>query len=340
MRRVMDKYATVAEGGVWADGGIDATQLPMLKAGEMPPEKAFGEFKADQPRLDEYKTQKKGSKQYRKYEAPRGIPKGISFPKVPDIFAEKIYERYRVNPSAEERKSGFWACVYWHPEIAIIPVEGKKKAEALISQGYGAIALPSVTGGYRSKEDGVELPKRKLHPELEVFAVPNRRFLMAFDQDTKQSTVQNVRRDLVRTGELLAEAGCEVSVLKWQSHEGKGIDDLIVNQGVERLTEVIKHSIPLAWEAEKHYRNEYLKLRNYLLKTQGQGRKLTELMIDTAIAYIARSQDAFKILHQSNTVEQCRKNSKSDDTQSYLATVKQELEQLQQKLNPKQKPKL
>ncbi|OKH17655.1 MobF family relaxase [[Limnothrix rosea] IAM M-220] len=340
MKRVMDKYATVAEGGVWADGGIDATKLPHLQPGQVPPEKEFGEFKADQPRLDEYKTQKKGSDQYRKYEAPRGIPKGISFPKVPDIFAEKIYERYGVNPSAEERKSGFWACVYWHPEIAIIPVEGKKKAEALISQGYGAIALPSVTGGYRSKEDGVELPKRRLHPELEVFATSGRQLLMAFDQDTKQSTVQNVRRDLVRTGELLAEAGCEVSVLKWQSHEGKGIDDLLVNQGVERLTEVIKHSIPLAWEAEKHYRNEYLKLRNYLLKTQGQGRKLTELMIDTAIAYIAKPQDVFKILHQSNTLEVRRKQGIPEDFQTYQMQIERELQRLEQRLNPKQKLRL
>ncbi|HEY9836909.1 MAG TPA: DUF3854 domain-containing protein, partial [Vampirovibrionales bacterium] len=191
MKRVMDEYATVAEGGVWADGGIDATSLPNLKAGEMPPEKAFGEFKADRPRLDWQKTQQKGSDQYRKYEAPRDVPKGIIFPKVPEQIAEKIYERYGVNPSAEERQSGFWACVYWYPEIAIIPVEGKKKAESVLSQGYAAIALPSVTGGYRSRENGVELPKRRLHPELEVFAKNGRQILMAFDQDTKQSTVQN-----------------------------------------------------------------------------------------------------------------------------------------------------
>ncbi|WP_152551035.1 hypothetical protein [Picosynechococcus sp. NKBG042902] len=127
MKRVMDQYATVAEGGVWADGGIDATRLPHLIPGEIPPEKTFGEFKTDHPRLDWRKTQQKGSDQYRKYEAPRGIPKGIIFPRIPESIAERIYARYGVNPSAEERKSGFWPCVYWYPQIAIIPVEGKKK---------------------------------------------------------------------------------------------------------------------------------------------------------------------------------------------------------------------
>ncbi|WP_030008099.1 DUF3854 domain-containing protein [Picosynechococcus sp. NKBG042902] len=204
-----------------------------------------------------------------------------------------------------------------------------------MSQGYAAIALPSVTGGYRSRENGVELPKRRLHPELAVFATNGRQILMAFDQDTKQSTVQNVRRDLVRTGELLEEAGCTVNVLKWQSHEGKGIDDLIVNQGIERFLEVLGHAIPLAWEADKHYRNEYLKLRNYLLKTQGQGRKLTELMIDTAISYTAHSQDRTKILHQSNTLEARRKQGLPEDVKSYQIQIEQELQRLQWKLNPK-----
>uniref|UniRef100_UPI0030DD345A AAA family ATPase n=2 Tax=Cyanobacteriota TaxID=1117 RepID=UPI0030DD345A len=335
MKRVMDQYATVAEGGVWADGGIDATKLPTLQIGEIPPEKTFGEFKADHPRLDWHKTQQKGSDQYRKYEAPRGIPKGIIFPRVPEQLAAQIYTRYGVNPSAEERRSGFWACVYWYPEIAIIPVEGKKKAESVLSQGYAAIALPSVTGGYRSREDSAELPKRRLHPELAVFATNGRQILMAFDQDTKQRTIQNVRRDLVRTGELLAEAGCKVSVLKWQSHEGKGIDDLIVKQGVERFSDVLNHAIPLTWEADKHYRNEYLKLRNYLLKTQGQGRKLTELMIDTAIAYTANPQDKIKILHQCNTVEERRKQGLPEDVKSHQIQIEQELQRLQWKLNPK-----
>ncbi len=335
MRRVMDQYATVAEGGVWADGGIDATCLPTLNPGNIPPEKTFGEFKADHPRLDWHKTQQKGSDQYRKYEAPRGIPKGIIFPRVPEQLAEKIYTRYGVNPSTEERRSGFWPCVYWYPEIPIIPVEGKKKAESVLSQGYAAIALPSVTGGYRSREDGVELPKRRLHPELAVFATSGRKILMAFDQDTKQSTVQNVRRDLVRTGELLAEVGCKVSVLKWQSHEGKGIDDLIVKQGKERFLDVLNHAIPLTWEADQHYRNEYLKLRNYLLKTQGQGRKLTELMIDTAISYTAHPQDRTKILHQSNTLDARRKQGIPEDVKSYQIQIEQELQRLQWKLNPK-----
>jgi hypothetical protein len=271
MRRLMDRYKTVAEGGVWNPGGIDATVLPQLQPGEQPPHKAFGEFKADHPRLDLKKTQAKGYDQYKKYEAPLGVPKGISFPQVPDAIAEQIYARYGVNPTSEERKSGFWPCVYWYPQITIIPVEGKKKAEAIISQGYAAIALPSVTGGYRARdEQGDVLPRRTLHPELQVFAQAGREFRFAFDQDTQQNTIQNVRRDLVRTAERMEDQGCSVHVLKWNAQEGKGIDDLIVNQGLERFEEVMAHPIPLKWESEKHYRNEYLKLRNYVLTRLGR----------------------------------------------------------------------
>lgn len=97
----------------------------------------------------------------------------------------------------------------------------------------------------------------------------------------------------------------------------------------------INHAIPLTWEADKHYRNEYLKLRNYLLKTQGQGRKLTELMIDTAIAYTANPQDKIKILHQCNTVEERRKQGLPEDVKSHQIQIEQELQRLQWKLNPK-----
>lgn len=333
MARAMQQYESVAEGGAWAPGGIDATELPTLQPGQTPAVKEFGEFKADNPRIDHQKTLAKGETKYRKYEAPRGVSKGISFPAVPDSIAQKIYDRYGVTPTEKERESGFWACVYWYPEIEIIPVEGKKKAESVISQGYAAIALPSVTGGYRAKENDVELPKRKLHPELEVFATPGRRFLMCFDQDTKQDTIKNVRRDMVRTGELLEEAGCKVSVMKWKPHEGKGIDDLIAKQGVERFNDVLDHASPLQWEADKHYRNEYQKLRGYVMKTHGQGRSPTEVMIDTVIAFHAKDQDIVRILERGKVAQEALKQGRTENAKAHLESVMKNLATLKERLN-------
>lgn len=80
-----------------------------------------------------------------------------------------------------------------------------------------------------------------------------------------------------------------------------------------------------------------MKLRNYLLKTQGKGRDLTELMIDTAIAYIAHPQDKIKILHQSNTLEARRRQGMPEDAHTYQTQIEQELQRLQQKLRSKQK---
>jgi conjugative relaxase-like TrwC/TraI family protein len=325
-------YERLAEGGVWASGGIDATELPKLQPGQKPSLKEFGEFKADNPRLDLQKTQKKGKLEYRKYEAPKDTPKGCSFPEVPDTIAQKIFDRYGVNPTPTERESGFWPCVYWYPQITVIPVEGKKKAEAVISQGYCAIALPSSNGGYRAKEDGVELPKRKLHPELSVFAQSGRSFLIAFDKDENPATVKNVRRDLVRTGELLEEAGSHVSVLNWKPREGKGPDDLIVNQGTTRFKEIVDHASPMQWEADKHYRSEYLRLRNHVFKLYGKDRSPSEMVIDTAIAYHAREQDMLKILGQSNVARQAFRVNNQEKSKTHLDLVRKNYNQLLERL--------
>ena len=139
---------------------------------------------------------------------------------------------------------------------------------------------------------------------------------------------------MVRTGELLEESGCKVSILNWKAHEGKGIDDLILNQGGDRFNEVLQHASPLQWEADKHYRNEYLKLRGYVLKTYGEGRNPTELMIDSAIAYIAKAQDAFKIVGRGNTVREAIKKGTVEDAKTHLLEVKAQLKILEDKLKP------
>jgi hypothetical protein len=229
-------------------------------------------------------------------------PKGIFFPEVPPAVAQRIYDRHGVNPTPEQRASGFWPCVYWYPQIEVHITEGKKKAEADCSQGYACIGLPSASGGYRAKDsNGEYLDKRVLHDELEVFATLGRSVVMIRDQDTNPQTVKNVRRDFVRTGELFEEAGAKVKFTAWDSKLGKGCDDYIVKNGPRAWRDRIDNAAPLTWESEAHYSNEYGKLRGWITKRYGEAG--SQEKFDTAIAYFCREQDIEKVIAHSPAVK-------------------------------------
>jgi Domain of unknown function (DUF3854)/Helicase len=334
MQRLRSYYEQVAEGGAWNLGGIDARCLPTLAPGARPVYKAWGELKPDNPRLDKEKTLKKGSPQYRKYEAPLDEAKGIFFPEVPDELANQIYERYGVNPTPEQRKSGFWPCVYWYPQIELHVTEGKKKAEADISQAYACIGLPSVTGGYRSKDaEGNPLQQRVLHDELAVFAVPGRPIKMTFDHETKRETMENVRRELVRTGELMQVEGCDVKVVRWKGQ--KGCDNFIVNNGPQEWDKRLNLATPLAWTAQQHYASEYRKLSAWVQKQHGQAPDQRKL--DIALATICKrdNQEAAKLLVHSPAI----KNASSVEAQAYLTDIFRESLKVKQKIEaPKIEP--
>ena len=334
MQRLRDYYAQVAEGGAWNLGGIDARCLPALRPGEIPAMKSWGELKPDNPRLDEEKTLKTGSPQVRKYEAPLDEAKGIFFPNVPPALADKIYQRYGVNPTAAQRASGFWPCVYWHPQIEIHVTEGKKKAEADISQGYACIGLPSVTGGYRSKDaEGNPLQQRVLHDELASFAVPGRAVKMTFDQDKKRNTVENVRREMVKTGELLQDAGCKVKVVRWKGQ--KGCDDFIVNNGPEEWAKRLDLATPLAWTAQQHYASEYRKLSAWIEKQHGKAPEQRKLDVALAIVCQRENRDAGQLLVYSPAI----KNASADEAKAYLDEIcRDALKSIQKVKAPKLEP--
>ena len=68
----------------------------------------------------------------------------------------------------------FWSWVVDHPEVPLILTEGAKKAAALLSLGYVAIALTGIFNGYRQPKDefGRYTGLAKLIPQLQVFATP------------------------------------------------------------------------------------------------------------------------------------------------------------------------
>lgn len=209
-------YGHIEAGGWWCSG-ID----PLYCWQAM----TWGCFKPNCPRLPF-----EPGKKLIKYEHPAKEPTRAFFLAVPDGVAERIYQRYGVTPTAEDRAQGFWHVV-WKYCIPITITEGCKKAGCLLSNGYAAIALPGVNSGYRSKDAlGNPIPPYLIE-DVKYFAVPGREVILAFDQDEKPETRNKVNRALSRFGGLLAQQGCSVRVAQWDGAAGKGVDDLVVNRG-------------------------------------------------------------------------------------------------------------
>ena len=171
-------------------------------------------------------------------------------------------------PTPIETQS-FWEWVQHLPQINIVLTEGGKKALSLLTQGYVGIALYGVDGGCLVYDRIAGEKIRKLKPELiadlQRFAVPSRSIALAFDQDEKAATRHRVNAALGRLGGLLCAAGCTVMIAQWNSEQGKGVDDLIVNGGAEAWEAALAQALPLQewsiWNRLEHKLTEKPTLR-------------------------------------------------------------------------------
>ena len=122
--------------------------------------------------------------------------------------------------------------------------EGAKKAGALLSCGYPAIALPGINNVYGA--DG-----ESLIPELQVFASRWREITIAFDSDPKWKTLQAVNQAISKLGQTLTALDVKVSVAIWDSDRGKGIDDVIAKHGGEFWEQIYDRRLTLEKFEEK-----------------------------------------------------------------------------------------
>ncbi|MFE4108384.1 plasmid replication protein, CyRepA1 family [Almyronema epifaneia] len=178
----------------------------------------------------------------RKYETPIGNGSKPYLPTIPAHIRELINQRYGVEVPL---CSSFWQWLAQHPEIEIVITEGAKKALSLLSQGYIAIALYGVNGGYRSTDSLGNPIERSLIPELLPFLVENRPVILAFDQDAEVKTRRKVVLALSRFGRLLQEQGATVRIAQWDGTVGKGVDDLIVTAGAEAFEIAVNQALLL-----------------------------------------------------------------------------------------------
>ncbi len=261
---VLKRYRHIEAGGWWVSG-VDLLNNYT--------DDLWGQFKPLEPRLSADKGK------IIKYEAPPKHPTGVIALKVSQLLWQTVAKHNKVKRylsplalriSDRHHPVSFWEWVVTNPAIPLIITEGAKKAAALLSLGYAAIALPGIFNGYRQPKDefGRQTGLAKLIPQLQIFASAGRTIYFAFDKDSKASTIANVNKAIAKTGKLFAKAEVNVKVIRWPE-PAKGVDDLIVNYGAETFhqayskalsleTWLVQTQVQLTYKANIHVNRRYL----------------------------------------------------------------------------------
>ncbi|WP_375511052.1 plasmid replication protein, CyRepA1 family [uncultured Nostoc sp.] len=236
--RDLKKYQHIELGGWWCNG-IDPLNNYVLMM--------WGCFKPDHPRRDRQKIHK-----FIKYEHPYREETRAFFLLVPNRIWVKVSLRSGIPITEEDLQhpGGFWHWV-WRHNVPVTIVEGVKKAGALLTAGYAALAIPGVNAGYRTPTDeyGTAIGKPNLIPDLKHFATNGRQVNICFDQDNKPETAQRVRTAISRMGRLLVADGCSLRVIDLPFGQEKGVDDFIYALGQEAFDALYNTAVALElWE--------------------------------------------------------------------------------------------
>jgi energy-coupling factor transporter ATP-binding protein EcfA2 len=132
-----------------------------------------------------------------------------------------------------------------NPQVSIVIGEGAKKTYSGTSAGYVVAGLGGVWNGCTKIDKDKDIKDEsnyQLIPDLKTLAIPGRKFVVAFDKDTKPKTIAHVTIAAKRLANLLTAEGCEVTFANWDSEDGKGIDDLIFNKGVGAFVDAIENA--------------------------------------------------------------------------------------------------
>lgn len=230
----LQRYSHITEGGWWCSGRDPLNNWQMME---------WGCFKPSQPR------QNQNGKSI-KYEHPPSTPTRVFCLRVTLQIWQQVSQRYQIampdNISITEdgEAVGFWQWVM-ESNIAIIICEGVKKAAALLTQGYAAIAIPGITSGYRViKDEFGKVTRRQLIPDLAIFAKTKRNFYICFDFEIQTKKIAAVNNAISQLGCLFQQENCPVKVVELPGKE-KGVDEFIVAKGAISFDKVYRQSVDL-----------------------------------------------------------------------------------------------
>jgi hypothetical protein len=230
----LQRYSHITAGGWWCSGLDPLNNWQMME---------WGCFKPSQPR------QNQNGKSI-KYEHPPSTSTRVFCLRVNLPIWQQVSQRYNlaipenITITADSEAVGFWQWVTEN-NIPIIICEGVKKAAALLSQGYAAIAIPGITSGYRVvKDEFGKITRRQLIPDLAKFAVNKRKFYICFDFETQSRKVAAVTNAISQLGCLFQQQNCLVKVIELPGIE-KGVDEFIVAKGATNFEKIYRQSVDL-----------------------------------------------------------------------------------------------
>ena len=232
--RIFKMYNHTLAGGWWC-AGVD----PLNNYAPM----EWGCFKPDFPRPDF----KKKDHKLVKYEHPYKCSNRAFFLRVPKGIWQMMSDRYGV-PIGDYTECWEWVI---KENLPIIFCEGVKKAAALLSCGFIAVALPGISGAYRKVETNQK--KHNSIPDIQLIATPKREITICFDNDPKPTTRINVRKAIAATARLLKSKKCQVKITTWNFPQ-KGIDDVLVVHGKAVIETIITTALPVSqWQTQPYY---------------------------------------------------------------------------------------
>lgn len=186
-----------------------------------------------------------------KYENPIGFkPHPIKL-KVTDKKWQKIADKYGVRKEGRD----FWQWVIDNPKIPLMVVEGVKKAGCVISNLLiPAIALPGHTLAYEQYEQETTEDKNGFGKDTEdkkskklglvtfnEFVNFNRLIYIALDNDVKSTTCKTIATTIRGIHKRIYNR-CILKICQWKNHEGKGLDDVFANSGLQTLQRIINEA--------------------------------------------------------------------------------------------------
>jgi putative DNA primase/helicase len=224
------------------------------------------------------------------YRAPTKNGDRAFLPPIPNDIRALIGDRYGVKLPTD---GSFWEWVRSNKHIPIIITEGAKKALALLSRGYVAIALYGCTCG----------GKEELIPDLKQFSISGRTWLFGFDRDDTEKAKRSVSMGKSRIKKHLVEDDAKVFIedIIWQPEDGKGADDLIANRGTGAFD--IAYGKAVA-KLEKQYATGATINENEIVKAL----KPKELNVAQEIAKSSKNKAAFNDETKSWMIYGGRKN--------------------------------
>jgi hypothetical protein len=208
--KVLRPLEPLSETGGWWCSGLDP-KADWRKTMD------WGQFKPDTPRWDQERNRP------RKYEHPNGVPARTWWLRVPASVARLTADRFgvvlpmEVEADTTGDTGAYWR--WWTSEVTLplVPVEGPKKAAALLSIGIPAVALPGIWLGASALVD------------LLSIGLKDRQVWVLFDHSTREDPDEPKAAD--RLGRDLARSGAKVLVGLVPGTRGKGADDHLAAGG-------------------------------------------------------------------------------------------------------------